>query len=171
VAELVLTLENQIRVIKAVADLATGWQRGEKGFMFSGAGQMDFHGDRRLRVQVQVRPNAKARSLAVFPQNLEGGHGNDLLSYRLSGTRLEVFANLEENLKDPHGNLVILRESKKPGFYWQAADPIKEGSACFYVSLLVVFTLPSPPTAKVTWEHDLLPFLSGGQFESNRRGH
>jgi len=41
----------------------------------------------------------------------------------------------------------------------------------FYATFLVVFTMPRPAGPGVTWEHDLLPFLSGGQFESNRRRH
>ena len=77
-----------------------------------------------------------------------------------------------EVVADVSKNIIWLDGVKKPGVNWRPDPPIATlGPWRFYLKLLIVFTVPGPVTSKVTWEKDLLPFLSGGQFESNRRRH
>ena len=103
--------------------------------------------------------------MTTFPKNLNSKGGTDSLYYDLNGSRLEVYADISKNI-------IWLDGAKKPGVNWRPDTPIATlGPWRFYMKLLIVFTAPSPVTSKVIWEKDLLPFLSGGQFESNRRRH
>jgi len=68
---LVLTFEKQARAIKAVGDLASGWQSYQHGYGFFGLGVINFTGDVRVKVTVQVyvRPNRIAQFMKAFPTN------------------------------------------------------------------------------------------------------
>ncbi len=134
---------------------------------------MDFRGDRRLDVNLQVHPpNRVGRELKQFPfEILPQQHSDGSIRYELNKAVLTVCADLEQNLKGQNGDLAILYASGKPGFHCQFGKPLKYEKIKFYVSLLVVLNGPFPPSAGVTWEHDLLPFLPGGQLESSRRKH
>jgi hypothetical protein len=139
-AGLVLTFEKQARAIKAVGDLASGWQSYKDGYGFFGLGFMDFAGDVRVRVTVQVytRPNRIAQVMTAFPKNLNSRGGTDSLYYDLNGSRLEVFADISKNT-------IWLDGAKKPGVNWRPDTPIATlGPWRFYLKLLIVFTAPSP---------------------------
>lgn len=166
-AKLVLTFENGRQAIKAIGDLAAGWQRDKNTHAFYGLGFLDFTGDIRVQVvlQVHARPNYIGEFVNQFPRILEAHGGDESLRYDLGDGNLEICADLRSNL-------VWLSGAKKPGLNWRPDAPLATiGPVRFYQTFLVSFTMPRAAGPGVTWEHDLLPFLSGGQFESNRRHH
>jgi TonB family protein len=59
--------------IKASADAAAAWQRGEKGFGFRESGSIEYGRGGRLEIilNVAVRPNGKFAEFAEFPLSLE----------------------------------------------------------------------------------------------------
>lgn len=164
-ASLILTFEG--KGIRAVADVAEGWQSCKDGFGFFGLGFLDCVGDIKAQVslQVRVRPNDRAFLAPSFPPNLSGkGARGDSLRYELNGHMLDVFAGLGANVGWLDG-------AKKPGIKWLPDTPIAVGVLVrFYMALIISPTPRGGRVAKDTWEHDLLPFLSG-HFESNRRRH
>ncbi len=165
-AGLVLTFENDSHAIKAVGDITGGWQRSRTGHGFYGLGFLDFSGDVRMQVTLQVhaRPNKLATFVTRFPRALNATHGIESLCYKVENGVIVVFAKFGENI-------TWLENARKLGINWRPDVPVaKVGPISFYMTFLVVFTLPGSPGPGVTWEHDLLPFLSG-QFESNRRRH
>lgn len=165
-AGLVLTFENDRTSIKAIGDLAAGWQRDKNTHAFYGLGFLDFAGDMQVRVSLQVhaRPNHLGTFVKEFPDGLETHGGDESLRYDLRHGVLEVFVRLLPNL-------VWLAGAKKPGVNWRPDTPIaKLGPVSFFLTFLVSFKRPRPSLARVTWEHDLLPGFSN-QFESNRQKH
>jgi hypothetical protein len=166
-ASIEISLSKDPTAITVVANLAEGWGQWQYGYGFFGRGFLD-RGGWRLAVDVQVRarPNRRAHLARTFPANLRAFEGNEALYYKLSGPTLEIHAELEPNLVTLHG-------ASKPGINWRPDNPIKMGGHVgLYVTLLVVFNSSEgiPPRRDII-ERDLLPFLSGGQSESNRRRH
>jgi hypothetical protein len=166
-AGIVLTFENGRSAIRAIGDLAAGWQRDKNTHAFYGLGFLDFAGDIRVQVvlQVHARPNVVGALVTKFPREVEAHGGDESLRYDLRDGKLEILVDLRSNL-------VWLSGAKKPGVNWRPDTPLVSfGPIRFYATFLVSFTMPRPAGPGVTWEHDLLPFLPGGQFESNRRRH
>jgi hypothetical protein len=164
-APLSLSFVDQNSCIRAVGDVPTGWQECKDGYGFFGLGYLEFRGGWRIRValQVRARPNHQAYLAKVFPENLKAKHAGDHIYYQLEGRKLEAVASMGPNIK-------WLEGAGKPGINWRPDTPILTGTAVrFYVTLLAVFTAHYASSARVSWEHDLLPFFSGGRVESNRR--
>lgn len=153
--------------IRAAGDIVAGWQSARDGYGFFGLGFLPFPGDVKVQVSLQVRarPNRHAHLAKNFPTNFDCKGGTDSLNWRLCGSTLELFADFREHVHWLDG-------AGKPGLNWRPDEPIAtSGLIRYYLSLVVSFTFPSHSNAKVEWENDLLPFFSGGQFESNRRRH
>lgn len=155
-ASLILTLENGQRTLKIIGDCVSGW--GKKGFL--GRGSLDYVNDTRLVVLLDVFPPKRlAHLVTVFPKDIQPERGGyETLYYRLSCPQIEVFADLEKNMG-------TLTNSGKPGFVSELI-PISK----LWLKL-TVHIQSYQREAKVTWEHDVLPFLPGGQFESKRSRH
>jgi len=160
-AKLILTLENGQKALKIVGDIVWGWQKGG----FRGRGSIDYINDTQLTVHLDaLPPNRLAHLVTTFPKNVEPQrHGDDSLYYSLSASRLEVIADLVKNLTTLAGG--------KPGVFWQPAQPISTDIAKLWLRLTAYIQSRVHPNSRVTWEYDLLPFLSGGQFESKRSRH
>jgi len=165
-AELQLSFERNGTALRIIGDIVKGWQSAKDGFGFFGLNQIDFSGGGLVRVilQVRARPNRFAFLAKEFPDNLSTRTGNESLNAKVEGARLEVFVDLEEHVD-------VLEGANKLGVKWLDVPVGKAGPVTFYLMLVVSFTFRNPSRARVTWEHDLLPFLPGGQFESNRRQH
>ncbi len=160
-ASLDVTLENGQKALKIVGDIVLGWQNGG----FRGRSSIDYVNDTQLKVNLDVLPpNRLARLVTAFPKNVEPQrHGDDSLYYILSDSRLQVLADLVKHCTTLAGG--------KLGVFWEASQPISTDIAKLWLRLTVYVQSRSHPKSKVTWEHDLLPFLSGGQFESKRSRH
>lgn len=164
-----LTFETQQNVLRVGADLTTGWKKFEKGYRYVGMGRIEFRGDRELVAKVEVRPSRECRSCEVFPENLTSmTAGSRSLFYELKGGSLELVIDLKANLTDSTGNLVLLPQSQKPGYFWRDAAPIRDGRHRFYPTMLLYLNWPAKPKV-TTWEYDVLPFLSGGLPELGKR--
>ena len=94
-AGIVLTLENGRNAIRAVGDLAAGWQRDKNTHAFYGLGFLDFAGDIRVQVALQVhaRPNAVGAFVTKFPRELEAHGGDESLRYDLRDGKLEILVD------------------------------------------------------------------------------
>jgi hypothetical protein len=172
-ANLNLTLENQAKTLRATIDLTSELRPRERGdgFYLSATGSIELKGDRRLHATVQVRPNRAARVIRSLPTGMLARSDEGPLSYKVENDRLDIWADLQRTLFDGQGRPAVLCPSGKHGFNYSFTGPVKEGRMSFYVSLLVYFSNWSPSLAKTSREYDLLPFLAGGQWESNRRKH
>jgi len=161
-----VTLERGGTSIRIVGDIVKGWQSAKDGYGFFGMNRMDFTGDRVLRVilQVRARPNRFAALAKVFPNTFNTSGGSESLNYRLNGSRLEVYAEMARHIE-------ILEGANKLGIKWRDELVAYSGMVRFYLFLVVSFTVPHTSNSNVTWEYDVLPFLPGGQVESNRRRH
>ncbi len=165
-AQLQVTLECGATAIRVVGEVVKGWQSAKDGYGFFGMHRMGFAGDRVLQVilQVRARPNRYAALAKVFPETLNTSGGSDSLNYKLNGSRLEVYADMNQHIE-------VLERANKLGIKWLDVFVGHHGIVRFYLMLLVSFTVPNASGGRVTWEHGVLPFLPGGQFESNRRRH
>jgi hypothetical protein len=109
-------------------------------------------------------PNRLANLLTAFPGSVGfQKHGDDSLCYTLESPKLEVVADLIQHRTNLAGG--------NPGVFWEAAEPIATDLAKLWLRLTVYIQERSQRKSMVTWEHDLLPFLPGGQFESKRSRH
>jgi hypothetical protein len=160
-ASLDLTLESGQKALKIIADIFLGWKNGG----FRGRASMDYINDTQIKVNLDVLPpNRLAHLVTVFPKNVAPqGYGDESLHYILSGSRLEVLADLFKERTTLAGG--------KPGVFWEAPQPISTDIAKLWLRLTLYIQSRSHPKSTVTWEHDLLPFLPGGQFESKRSRH
>jgi hypothetical protein len=161
VATLNLTLENRQTTVKIVGDIAWGWQNGG----FRGRGQIDYVNDTLLKVHLDVfPPNQVAHLFAKFPEKVAPQkYGDDSQRYIVSPPRLEVLADLVKHR--------TILDRGKPGVFWQPDQPISTATANLWLRLTIYIQARYQTLSKVTWEHDLLPFLPGGQFESKRSRH
>jgi hypothetical protein len=168
-ANLDVSLEDGQKAVKIVGDIASGWQKSG----FRGRGSIDYVNDTQLKVNLDVLPpNRLAHLVTAFPKNVElQRHGDDSLYYMLSDSQLQVLADLVKHRTILAGG--------KVGVFWEALQPISTDIAKLWLRLTIYIQSRSHPTSqsrshptsKVTWENDLLPFLSGGQFESKRSRH
>ena len=160
-ASLILTLENEKRSVKVIGDLLAGWQSSPSGYGFRGRSSMDYVGDTRLVVNLDVKPpNRMSHAVIKLPPcNTTPRSGESSRYYELKGTKLEVTVDIEKHRE-------ILYTSQKPGVHWQSG-PIKCGLIDLWLNLLI-YVQPRHAKAKIIWEHDVLPFLPGGRPESNR---
>lgn len=160
-ATLIVTLENGKKEVRIVGDIFSGWQKSA----FRGRGSIDYVNDTQLKVNLDVLPpNRLAHLVTAFPRIVEQQrHGDDSLYYFLSAPRLEVSADLIKHRTTLGGG--------KPGVFWEAEKPISTTVVKLWLRLTVYIQPLSHPKSKVTWEHDLLPFLPGGQFESKKSRH
>src|ERR1043166_194705 len=126
-ASLDVTFEGGKKVIKIVGNVVSGWQKGG----FRGRGSVDYVNDTQIKVNLDVLPpNRLPPLLRDFPKNVQPQtHGNESLSYRLNGPRLEVVADLQKNLATLGGG--------KPGVFWEAAQPISTEVAKLWLRLTV----------------------------------
>ena len=153
------------QAIKAVGDVLRGWQEWEKGFGYFGRGFLEFRGGWKVTVDLQVRarPNYLANIAKEFPRNLSAHFGDSKLYYSLDDYKLICYCNLASHLR-------LLENCRKPGVYWAPDNPIPwNRSVSFYVTLSIVFNQMWHSFNEDVVERDLLPFLAGGQVESNRR--
>jgi hypothetical protein len=132
---------------------------------FRGRSSIDYVNDTQLKVNLDVLPSNRLAHLGTaFPKNVAPQkHGDESLYYILSNSRLQVLADLVKHRTTLAGG--------KPGVFWQASQPISTDVAKLWLRLTVYIQSRSHPKSTVTWEYDLLPFLSGGQFESKRSRH
>ena len=109
-AGIVLTFENGRQAIKAIGDLSAGWQRDKSTHAFYGLGYLDFAGDIRVQVvlQVHARPNVVGGLVRKFPRDLEAHGGDESLRYDLRDGKLEILVDLRSNL-------VLLATQRNPG--------------------------------------------------------
>jgi len=160
-ATLILTLENNQTAIKMIGNIGCDWQKGG----FRGRGQIDYVNDTLLKVHLDVLPpNRLIHYFANFPKSVvPQRHGDDSLYYSLNAPKLEVLADIVEHR--------TVLERGKPGVFWEPALPISTAIANLWLRLTIYIQSRYPTQSRVTWEHDLLPFLPGGQFESKRSRH
>jgi hypothetical protein len=160
-ASLDLTLESGQKVVKIIGDIFLGWKNGG----FRGRGSMDYINDTQIKVNLDVLPpNRFAHLITDFPKNVvPQEHGDESLNYSLRDSRLEVLADLFKERTTLAGG--------KPGVFWKPLQPISTDIAKLWLKLTLYIQSRPHPKSKVTWEHDLLPFLPGGQFESKRSRH
>lgn len=155
------TFENRQRALKIIGDVVAGWQKSG----FRGRGSLDFVNNTRLIILLDILPPRRlATSATVFPKEIqEQRWGDDTRYYHLRPPTIEVFADLEKYME-------VLPISPKPGFVWEPPTPISNGTIKLWLKL-TAYIEAHQRESRVTWEHDVLPFLAGGQFESKRSRH
>jgi hypothetical protein len=159
VASLKVTLENNQTAVKAIGNIGWDWQNG--GFRVRG--QIDYVTLLKVHVDV-LPPNKLIRFFTKFPKEVEiQRHGNDSLYCDLNPPRLEVVADLIKHR--------TILDRGKAGVYWRPNQPISTYIANLWLTLTIYIQPRYQTQREVTWEHDLLPFLPGGQFESKRSRH
>ena len=186
-----VTFEQSGSVVRTNAEVSAGWREKPTGGYFYLARQaLDFRHDLKLEVEARVNASAKkapgrsfgdikpedflerveaqadeSRPRKVppdFPLEFRSDFGSDPLTGSIGRGRLTVRTRLCEELpwKDEKG---------KPVMVWQ----LQMGEWCGVVYKLmfkIMFNRPQTPRGDYrAW--DLLPFLPGGQFESDRRKH
>jgi hypothetical protein len=152
-----VTFERDATVLKTVAKISAGWESKK----FYGHQLVDYKYDIKLSVKVWI---TASRRIKDFPTDLAGKHEEDLIRSELANSRLTVYVPLEKELR------WTKTDTGKPQVDWHYVQLTSDSNQSFHVQHMIVF---NPPQIKKGdyWDWKLLPFLSGGLLESNRRRH
>ena len=118
-----------------------------------------------LRTEKAVDDTKSDALKTHFPVEIEAKGSGQTLAYRIGRgiLRLAVSAPLASSVCLPH--------ARKPGVYEHLPSIARYGGFRLTLQVWVSFTRARHTRDLTVREWDLLPFLSGGQFESSRRRH
>jgi hypothetical protein len=168
------TFERGGDVVKTVAKIYGGWDETKKsGFQFYDQQYVDYKGDIKLRVAVWMcgawapsrsDQNEKFDYFKVFPLDFTARFTDGKFQVSIANGRLSIVLPLRRDLP------WIVTSNGKPAVDWELQPVAQYRNAVYLLRHMIVFNLHSPKRGD-SKEWDLLPFLPGGLFESNRRRH
>ena len=168
------TFERGGQVVKTLAKVYGGWDSTKKGgCQFYDQQLIDFRADIRLRVKVWMgwmqildleSPDQVYDDSPEFPLDLIAQFNDGQLAASIANGRVSIAVTLSANLP------WIFTSNKKWAVDWGPKTIAQHRGQAYQLRHMIVFNLPAPRIGN-SWERDLLPFLSGGLVERNRKKH
>jgi hypothetical protein len=155
-----VTFERGGTLVKTIARVSAGWD-GSKPNQFYDQQFIDFRGDVTMRVAVWM---SASNALRIFPLELCANYHAGVIKASLAQGRLSLSVPLQPDLP------WIQTSNGKAAVDWQPGQIAVHGNIGFQLRHMIVFNLPNAKRGDYK-EWDLLPFLSGGLIERNRRQH
>lgn len=183
-------------ILFAEADIVHGWRVFKKGKGnpgFCEQAYLDVSGNCKVRIQAMLdaRQSKLPRGIPMsafmedgpskdeisipakenedlkidFPTKIEASGSGRTLAFRIASGMLRLAVSA------PLASSETLPNARKPGVYEHLPNIARYGGFRLTLQVWVSFTTAPFRKNLTTREWDLLPFLSGGQFESNRRRH
>jgi len=149
------------------ADLDLGWDRSPKKHGFWGNAKIDFRGDSTIRAQLRITPSPiiVRGEVPEFPLGKLDWDSSEFIHYSLRDRVLEMKVAL---VKEQCWKMMT---TGRPGLHIRETPFLDiDATLQFNLEALVVFYSPRVPVRDVKeWGQKM--FVSGGQFESDRRRH
>jgi hypothetical protein len=155
-----VTFERGGTLVKTIARVSAGWD-GSKPNQFYDQQIIDFRGDIKIRVAVWM---SASRKLRTFPLGLSANYDAGVIKALITQGRLSLSVPLQPDLP------WIQTSNGKAAVDWQPGQIAVDGNIGLQLRHMIVFNLPNAKKGDHK-EWDLLPFLSGGLIERNRRRH
>ena len=149
------------------ADLDRGWSTSPRRYGFRDNAKIDFRGDSAIRAQLRITPSpiTVKGKVPEFPSIVREWDSSQFVNYSLRDRVLEMKVAL---VKEQYWKMMT---SGRPGLYIREIPFVDiDSSLQFNLEALIVFHSPRVPVRDVKeWGQRM--FVSGGQFESDRRRH
>ena len=128
---------NDNKILKVRANIGAAWNPWQWGYGFFGREDLDYVGDMRLRVSVNLvaKPSHLSHMAEEFPADLFAEDGTETLRYVLKRSILNIHVDLSREL-------TTLQNSRKPGVYWVPSFIEFEPPIYYRLQMLLVFSSP-----------------------------
>jgi len=154
-------------LLRSIGQVADGWVPWKNGFAFFGRGAIDYRGDRKISVDVDIkaRPNSRASTVKEFPPDLEASDTSRFSLFGIKHGKLTILFPIEHVLDRAH---LAETESLLLKDYGTEIRSPRSSTIWFELGMRFRIAAPQGKSAPVVREYDT-QFWQGGLPSLGRR--